>query len=412
MTAITEEKFSRGNLADIRLYKRARIEADEVARLNDWFDAAAVNNVFVAESMGLTASERYTIVRIHQKTTPTELVEHVVTLHNGSVELFDELHEAIGAAAPESADELELLSNMYSLETDNPDFAQEYVRRYDRLLADKNPGRNYNFGLEKTEKSVPEDDIEAVRRQTALRSIYLDNLKELYGGGGRATAALVKAGRDLGCSRGLYEGAELSYELAGEILDRSLQSIVATLERAPKEELDRLAVVQDKAGAYESAGGYGGQARSEGVRYDGACPTGSGAAAAAEAAAAVQAYRHDKDPSRCGTCPRCRKEYFVEETVYKAGIVECDNCHAAIYFGGGAVPKEVLDRLHGRDQKPELGFFDSLMLAVEQAGLEVKVKVLRKRQLSEDLSEFERRHGTQLLREYSEQLDEIKYLTS
>src|SRR3990167_5613480 len=66
MTAITENKFA-GNVTDIRLYQRAKIESKEVDRLNNWFDGAEPNEAFIVESLPLTEKENCTIVRIYQK---------------------------------------------------------------------------------------------------------------------------------------------------------------------------------------------------------------------------------------------------------------------------------------------------------------------------------------------------------
>jgi hypothetical protein len=405
MTAITEQKFSQGGAADINLYKRAQVESKEVARLNEWFDSAETNDVFIVESMGLTKSERYTIVRIHQKTGQGELVEHVVTLHNASVDIFNLVHDTLNAAVPDSQTPLELLDNMYAYKPDSRDFAEEYVSLYDAVLSSQNSGQEYSFGLPKAEKPKAEDDVVAIRRQTALRAVYLDSLKALGDSGGYVTPKICEINRGLGGEMELLEGSTISLALARELLDRSLQSVVATFNRASPEQLASLAANQDKLGAMESAGHYGGEARSEGVRYDGACPSGAGAAAG-EAAAAAMGHKFNKDPSQCGTCPQCKKEYYVPDKLYKNKILSCNNCRAAIHFGGGKADQKIIDEYYGNGSK-NLSAFDILSIGFRKAGLEISLNRLAKKQKTSE-TEFERRHTEKMIQEQYLELETLR----
>lgn len=349
MTTITEAKFSNNNSADLQLYKRAKIESKEVDRLNQWFDTAEIDDVFIVESMPL-GDERYTVVRIHQKVGYGELIEHVITLHNATVDIFNQLHRDLGSKAPDSQTKLELLDNMFAHRPNSHDFGSNYVAAFDGILTLRNSGQQFRFGLPVNEKNGGEDDIEKVRRQTALRSVYLDTLKALKRSEGYVTPEIISASHNLGCGFNMFEGDEISAGLARELLDRSLQSVAATFNRASKEHLENLAASQDGSMAADYAGHYGGQARTEGIRYDGACPSASNAGTA-EAANLDLAHRVNRDPSQCGTCPNCRKEYFVQDEVYKEKILECNNCHSAIRFNGRAVTKEELRRLHHPEQK-------------------------------------------------------------
>jgi hypothetical protein len=356
-------------------------------------------------------NERYSIVRAYEKTAEAELNEHVITLHNATVETFNQVHAAIGAKAPNSQTELELLDNMYAYSPTDNGFIENYVTAHDKILELRNPGQEYKFGLPVSEDDYKGDDIENVRRQTALRSVYLDTLKSLGESQGRVTPDIIKASAELGCSFTIHEGGAVTSDIARELLNRRLQSVAATFNRATKKEMEWLAASQDLGLAAGFAGHYGGEARAEGVTYDGACPSSSLSPAQAEANAANRANRANQDPSQCGTCPKCNKEYFVEAKIYKAKILECNNCHEAIRFGGGKISQEELDRIRGKNAKARVGLVEGLMLALEKEDLAYKISGLTNKQ-NLPLSKFEQRRSKQLLLEYTERLETIKYLTS
>lgn len=356
MTAITKDKFAKDKLANFEQYRRAKIESSEVQKLNDWFETAQNNDNFIVESLPL-GQERYSIVRIYQKAGPAQLVEQVVTLHGASVETFNQLRQMLGATVPAGNTALEVLANMYVIRPLGSGFENDYVAAYDKLLASKNPGHEFSFGLPKNEQSGDGDDIENVRRQTALRKVYLDMVSALGTSGGYASKDIIAKAKSLDCRVALIENEKISYETARQLLDTSLQSVVATFNRASKDDLDALAVCQDSTAAAGYAGHYGGEARAEGIRYDGACPSSTGTASA-ESTNAAHAYRHNKSPSQCGECPHCKKEYFVDPKVYKANILECNNCHERIGFDGKPVSQEKMDKLHNRRK---VGFIDSMM---------------------------------------------------
>jgi hypothetical protein len=405
MTRITERKFAAGNLADARLYQRAKIESKEVDRLNKWFDTAETGDVFIVESMGLTETERYSIVRAHQKVSQTELIEHVITLHSSTVDVFNQLHRQLGADVDDSRNKLELLDKMYAYRPMTSDFPKEYVEAYDATLRRQNPGKDFNFGVPKGDNIDFLDDIEAIRHQQALRSVYMDNLKAIGTSDGYVTSDLLKIASQLGCNYELAEGSELSFSVARELMDRTLQSVVATFNRASKETLEHLAASQDKASAIASAGYYGGEARAEGVRYEGACPSGPGAAVTEQAGLAA-GHRFNKDPAQCGDCPKCGKEYYVPPQIYKQKIVHCNGCNSAISFGNEPVNWKVIENFYGQ-KKPQIGLLEMLSLAVKKAGLEVKIDQLKqKHQMSE--TEFQRRRTEQLLEQNYKELETIK----
>ncbi len=406
MTSITESKFANDDTANLSQYKRAKIEAQEVDRLNDWFQGAGIHDVFITESMPLDENERYTIVRIYEKAAADELVEHVVTLHNSTVDIFNQLHSQLGIDVAESQNKLELLDNMYALRPDAKSFVETYVKTYDSILAARNAGQEFSFGLPKKGNEELVDDIDVIRRQSALRSVYLDTVKVLGQSKGYVTPEVATINHGLGGEDEMLIGDWISFAVARELLDRSLQSVVATFNRASPEELEQLAAQQDKSAAYSSAGQYGGEARTEGVRYDGACPSSSGAPAA-EAAALAQSLRinPNKDPSQCGTCPNCKKEYYVEEKIYKAKVLECNNCHAAVRFGGGSVSKAELGRLRGQEV-PALSFFDSLAAGFSIISSETKINKLREKERTAQ-NDFQQRRARQLIAEEFAKLEKL-----
>ncbi|MBI5906821.1 hypothetical protein HY857_02095 [Candidatus Saccharibacteria bacterium] len=355
MTTVTEYKFA-GNAADMRLYARAKIESKEVGRLSGWFDGAGVNDVYVVESMPMTDKETYAIVRIHQKVSEMELVEHVVTLHNSSVGAFNQLHDQIGADVPPSQTAMELLDNMYAYSPPHGDFEEfmdTYVSTYDAILADQNPGQEFSFGLKKTEHPATGDDIAMVRRQKVLRGVYLDSLRALGSSGGYITDEIAEINWNLGLGLDTRVGHAISSNLARELLDHSLQYVVATLNKAPRAALDQLAISGNKSDAVESAGYYGGEAKSEGIRYDGACPTGTLGAANTEASTLSHAYRMNGDPTKCVTCPKCKETVDLPKELLKKNIMHCVNCKASVHTKGGKVSSKIIDEFYGKKTKNE-----------------------------------------------------------
>lgn len=409
MTQITEDKFT-GNTVDMQLYKRTKIESKEVDRLNNWFPAAKAGDVFVVESMNLTKSERYTLVRIHEKLNENELTEHIITLHKASVPVFNQLHAELGAVVPASQTVLELLDNMYNYTPPagqtTADFLQHYVNTYDYLLAAKGPDTDYRFGLTPGERPRSAgDDMAMVRSQTALRSVYHDSVKALGRSNGRVTTEIINIENQLGLGMNLTEDEIISSAMARGLLDSILQHIMATLNRAPQATLNQLASSGSKAGAMAYANRYGGEASAAGIRYDGACPTGS----ATEAVAIAHGLRKDKDPSRCGICPKCSQEYFVPDKIYKEKILECNNCHAAIYFDGKAVPQSVLDKLHGVETE-KLSMIDAIITGIAKAVHEIKLKQLVKG-YNQQTDELERRHQVKLIQQEQAEIQRLSLVT-
>lgn len=103
-----------------------------------------------------------------------------------------------------------------------------------------------------------------------------------------------------------------------------------------------------KTDAVESAGYYGGEAKSEGIRYDGACPTGTAGAANKEASTMVHAYRVNGDPTKCVTCPNCKETVDLPKELLKKNIMHCVNCKASVHTKGGKVSSKIIDEFYGR----------------------------------------------------------------
>lgn len=345
MTAKTEHKFA-GNATDIRLHKRAKMESEEVNRLNNWFDGAEADDAYIVESMPITDNETYTIVRIYQKVSTNVLIEHIVTLHNSSVDIFNELHYQLGANVPESQTPLELLNKMYTHRPPKSgnfsNFLDQYVATYDSILTGRNPGKDFNFGLEGSQRPDSGDDMAMVRRQTALRSIYLDSIRALGTSGGDVTPQILNINKKLNLGMSLEQGSVISASLARNLLDSSLQYIAATLNRAPEVTLNMLALTGSRASAIESAGYYGGEAKANGIRFEGACPSGPGSAAAQEAAALAHGHRITKDPTKCVTCPECRKTVDLPKNLLKKNIYHCVECKAT-YKNGQKIDHRTLE---------------------------------------------------------------------
>lgn|GEM_PF-5518397 len=379
MTNITENKFA-NNIADIRLYQRAKIEAKEVDRLNEWFDSAHVDDVFIAESMPLTENESYTIVRFHQKINEQVLAEHILALHNSTTDLFNELHTRIGADVPKSETVLELLDNMYAHRPARyqnfEEFLNRYIATYDEVLAERNPDKVFRFGLEGLEVPYLRDDIVLVRDQQTLRSIYTDSIKALGKSGGKVTADVLRVNNELKLRTDLTLGMTISSNAARKFLDSSLQYIAATLNRASEADLEVLAI-GSRDNVVESASYYGSAARDEGIRYEGACPSGSSEAAAEEAAILAQSRRVNLSPE-CVFCPKCQKTVDADKEYFKKGWWHCPDCKSTAPRHG--VRQQSLTKKN-RPKNPT--FFEVISAELTRYEQERKAKAAIKKQQAE-----------------------------
>lgn len=403
MTATTEYKFV-GNVIDARLYQRAKIESKEVDRLNEWFDSADPGDVFVVESMPLTKKERYTIVRFHQKINQQVLAEHILTMHNSDVAIFNELHARIGVDAPKSQSALELLDNMYTHQLGEnqsfEEFLNHYIGAYDKLLTERSPGKEFKFGLEVSELSLPRDDLALVKSQSTLRSIYIDAIRALGKSDGRVTPDVLRINDELKLGMNLEKGDLISSTTARGLLDSSLQYIVATLNRAPAVDLKILAA-GSKAAAVESAGYYGGEARAEGVRYEGVCPSGSAGAAVQEAAALAHAHRQNNS-EKCVYCPKCDEIVDADKEYFNRGWWHCPDCKSTAPRHG--VKQQALPGEAAQDKPPNT--LEILARSLKRAKHEVNIKQVMKKQALTD-SEFEKRRLAKKLREEHTELFRI-----
>jgi ribosomal protein L37AE/L43A len=212
------------------------------------------------------------------------------------------------------------------------DFLKRYVATYDSLLAARHPDQEFMFGLDAKEGNGDQDNMQAIRAQHGLRSIYLDTLRALGNSGGYITPRLLSINQKLSLNLPIQEGQIIPTELAREMLDKSLQYIMATLNEASEDKLRELAGSGSSA-AYAVAGGYGSAAAAAGIRYEGACPSSQNGAATAEAAALSSAFRSEKDPTKCVKCPECRKTVDLPKELFKKGIYHCVECKATYHKG-------------------------------------------------------------------------------
>ncbi|MDB5161043.1 MAG: hypothetical protein JWO96_423 [Candidatus Saccharibacteria bacterium] len=328
MTAITEKKFGSQKIVDIDEYKRAKIEAQEPKRLAGWFPGARPGDAFIAESLDLADNERYTIVRIYEKVNDEELTEHVVTLHNASVSLFNDLHKEMGVYGADLNTPLEVLDHMYAYSPEQGDFRgfiEYYINAYDQMLAQRNPAREYIFGLDAKERKNLKDDMEIVREQKQLRSIYTEALARLGESGGYVTPDIINFNSKLQIGLPLEAAQKLTADSARGLLDGALQYIAATLNQASEENLRALARAPGMDSVYSAAGNYGMAAKEAGIRYQGVCPEAMGKAAQGELAMLQKVY--NRDPTKCQQCPGCKKTVDLpEELFHKDKILHCTAC--------------------------------------------------------------------------------------
>ncbi|HVS79079.1 MAG TPA: hypothetical protein VHD84_02205 [Candidatus Saccharimonadales bacterium] len=380
ITANTQDRI-KANEATWELRKRAEIEAREIDKLNEWFEQASVDEFFVVDSLPVAENEVYAVKRLYRKSEDGGLSMSVIILHNPSIKVFNEYHKKIGADVPSSINAMGILENCYVIgvaaNTSTDEFIRSDVDIYDSTLADHNRGQEFVFGIpvEKAKEIPNSNDV--IRRQKSLLDIYKKSIRALGQSNWTITPELAAINEDLGLKLNFKVGETLDLNTSRNLLGGVHQYIMATLNNASGETLDMLAGLDDgDKMTYQVAGHYGSESRSAGIRYESsACPTAIGQGAATEQAGIHRAFRHNQDPSQCGTCPKCNKEYFVPNNVYKKEILECNNCHAAIHFDGSPVSREELEGLHQSSK----GILDILLEPLAEFNRQFDLEQARKK---------------------------------
>ena len=255
---------------------RAEVEAQEVAKLTNWFINAPIGANLVFESLPI-GDQKFAIPRIYKKKDNDHLEGCFVSLYNPSVKQFNNFRKALGVKTPICNNELEVLQNHY--EFYNPkinkagEFIDFYVDTYDKLLQQQD-GQEHSFGLLADKTKEKQNGIEKVRQNPDFVSIYLDVVEKLAKSNGKITPDLIKINKKLGLHFKLKKGQEISLDLARDLLIEVRTYIASSIDMADTKLLKDIKGSDVNSDAiYDVISHFGNQAKAEGKTYaSGGCP--------------------------------------------------------------------------------------------------------------------------------------------
>jgi hypothetical protein len=352
-------------------FERAQSEAQEVDKLVNWFPNAKIGAYLIFESLPIKKQE-FAISRIYQKTSNKSLDGCFVSLHNSSIDQFNEFRKIMSPGIATSKDEAEILKNNYEIYNPNltqPNkFLDHYVNTYDKLLEEK-LGANYSFGLEAKTDIEKQNGLLKVRAQTKLTSIYTDMIKTLADGEGLVTPQLIQINDKLKLGYQLEPAQVISTEMAHNLMNKVIRNITSAIDRADS---DLLADLENSDSGsdvnYAAASYYGEQAKAAGENYDSkGCPEYSrnnnlNLESKPEANMLVEGFRYDKAPDNFGkpqigvcridNCPTRGEISWWPNKTLVGGCKICPHCHAL--FAKGKSPKEVYADKNKREEKAKI----------------------------------------------------------
>lgn len=342
-------------------FERAEIEAQEVMKLSNWFKTAQIGSYLIFESLPI-GDQRFAISRIYQKSSDKQLDGCFVSLYNSSVNQFNKLRKEINHNILDCQTEKEILQNPYEFlntKLDTTDkFVDFYVGVYDHLLQEGD-AKQYSFGIEGDNGKKIQNGLLKVRNQPKLTSIYIETVKILASGQGRATPELIKINDSLGINYPLEENQPISIEMAHNIMNQVILGITSVIDRADEKlliELEASDISQEAN--YSAIYHYGEQAKVMGETYtSNGCPEYSRTSTSTESNSETNneynlMYRafntlEKKDNfgkpkigiCRIPNCPSRGKLSWMPDKTLVGGCDICVCCHNL--FGKGKSPKKI-----------------------------------------------------------------------
>jgi len=254
---------------------RAKAEIEEVNKLAKWFKDAPIDSNLIFESLPIGPTEKYAFTRIYQKKDDSTIEGCFVSLHNPSVDQFNNLRKELGADI-ENENEIDILQNCYQINEPElkatDDIMRFYVGIYDQILSEKND-RSYSFGIEKDKDTKTYNGLEKVKKATGKIDIYIDALKSVASSNGVATIELVFLNEKFGENKNAIKlNQKLSVKSIRKLLDDIIKSIASSIDKSSFKELNEHKT--DKQSNYETVSYHGRVARENGETYDSkGCPT-------------------------------------------------------------------------------------------------------------------------------------------
>jgi hypothetical protein len=255
-------------------YDRAKIEAQEVDKLTDWFETAPIGSHLVFESLPIENQE-FAISRIYQKKTSRTLEGCFVSLYNPSINLFNELRDILDTNALTTCKtKNEVLQNNYEFNSPNrlktagfSSFTDYYVEIYDQLL-ESHDEKQHSFGLEKDKKAEMQNGIQKVRNQPNLTSTYLEVIKTIARSDGLATSELIEINDLLNTGYKLKNKQALSNKIIHDIMSKTILGIAKAIDENDINFLNNLKKTNVDSGAnFAAISYYSRQAQTAGETY-------------------------------------------------------------------------------------------------------------------------------------------------
>lgn len=258
-------------------YERAKLEVQEVEKLTDWHKYAKTGSYLIFESLPLGEKQKFAISRIYQKTNDNTVEGCFLPLHNPSIDQFNEFRKKMNVDTPNCKNALEMLQNCYEFSdhrlTNVNKFVDYYTGMYDKLLYEKE-GKQFSFGLENKDGKTKGNILNKIRNYPELTSVYLETIKMLARGKGKATTELIEINKKFRKDHPLEKNQIISIDQARDILKKVRTGIVESINEMDNNDLAKLKTNSDGGtrAAYDVVSHYSEQATANGeVHASGGC---------------------------------------------------------------------------------------------------------------------------------------------
>ncbi|MDK2899337.1 MAG: hypothetical protein PWQ10_524 [Patescibacteria group bacterium] len=334
---------------------RAKAEIEEVDKLAKWFKNAPIGSNLVFESLPIGVTEKYAFTRIYQKIDNSSIEGCFVSLHNSSIDQFNDLRKELGVNA-ENENEIDILQNCYQInkpELKNSDETiRFYVDNYDQLLFKKN-NKAYSFGIEQDDEIETYNSLEKVEKAMSKVDIYIDAIKSIADSNGIVTPEIISLDKDFGKKdqEPMKLREKLSVKSIKDLLNNIIFSIASSITNSSIEELE--ACELNKQSNRKIVSNHGNTSRANGESYEGGgCPTfenNNNTTESSDSDMISTAFRlvgeiHD-GVCRIKGCPSGGR------TVRVGGCSICMHCHAL--FQQGKNPEQVYKQQKEDKEKEE-----------------------------------------------------------
>lgn len=337
---------------------RAQVEMEEVEKLVEWFVDAPIGANFVVESPPIGAKEEYAFNRIFRKLDEKNIEGGFFTLHNSSVQQFNDMRAEFGISS-DNKNNIDILRNCYEInEPDLEDIDEAieyYVGVYDQLLYEKT-NKKFRHGIEIKKHSEIFNGLEKVKQLSGVTNIYLDAIKLIENSDGVMTSELSKFYKELKLDINTTVGQKLTTKSIRNQLNLVIKTIASSVDNADKETIAELTKnINNSQATRDTASHFGQMATANGLNYESlSCPEFNGGEEGDSTGLSDEGIlslafgsmnrlknfgQESFDVCRIGNCPSRGEISWLPNKTKVGGCKVCVGCH--IIFQKGKNPEQI-----------------------------------------------------------------------